>query len=273
MDIGLSGLSAGTGSRLVLDSGAVYRNFVSMDNLGTLVGATRGGNQYKVDRTIREVAVDGGLGKYKGLRRRSAVAVELVANMLEFTVENMLLSLAGSIATHNGAITTVEGCYLGDGTGDQATFTMHTNVIAGSHRVYVSPAAGGDPVLQVEGGAADYTVVLSTGVITFNAGSLPADGDHVTASYQYDTGGSASAYIIRGGPITDASYLTNVALVTTLSGKTDPIAFVVLNPLSDAGFDLKTADKDEAVHAVTFSGHFLLSAPGDEPWEVWHPDA
>lgn len=43
-----------------------------------------------------------------------------------------------------------------------------------------------DSVAQDEGSANDYTLDTTTGIITFNSGSIPGDGLSVTATFQFD---------------------------------------------------------------------------------------
>lgn len=72
--------------------------------------------------------------------------------------------------------------YVGMGTGILDTFTLdHTPVLDSTLRLYVNN------VLQTEGAADDYTIVLGTGTITFNAGSIPALNAPVTGTYYHGT--------------------------------------------------------------------------------------
>lgn len=76
--------------------------------------------------------------------------------------------------------TEVDAEYVGTGDGVETDFTLaNTPLLAGTLDLYV------DNVLQVEGATADFTVVLATSVSTFNAGSIPAAGEIVTAHYSH----------------------------------------------------------------------------------------
>ena len=76
--------------------------------------------------------------------------------------------------------TLAESEYIGMGDGLVDTFVLdHTPVLAGTLRLRVAGA------LQTEGAAEDYTIVLATSTITFNAGSIPAIGAPVTGSYYW----------------------------------------------------------------------------------------
>lgn len=74
----------------------------------------------------------------------------------------------------------VDAEYVGTGNGSNVTFTLDYVSIEGSLKLYV------ENVLQVE--VDDYTIVLSTKTITFEAASTPGDGEIVTASYDKAAG-------------------------------------------------------------------------------------
>jgi hypothetical protein len=103
-----TGISHDTYKRLMIDSGAVYKNFVNASNLGTLIGATRGGNVFKVESDIREMPVDGAHGPVKGSKRLLGVKASIEANFIELTKEIIQFGLPGSdldavSTTHNKA--------------------------------------------------------------------------------------------------------------------------------------------------------------------------
>lgn len=78
--------------------------------------------------------------------------------------------------------TLAESEFVGLGDGLNPTFNLDNPlVLAGTLRLRV---AG---VLQTEGATEDYTIVLATGVITFNAGYIPILNAPVTATYYYGT--------------------------------------------------------------------------------------
>jgi len=47
------GITADTYKRFIIDSGAVYTGFTGFASLGTLIGATRGGNQFIIEQGSR----------------------------------------------------------------------------------------------------------------------------------------------------------------------------------------------------------------------------
>jgi len=92
------GVTSTTFQKIIIDSGAVYKNFVSPSSLGTLLGATRGGNEFVIEQEIREMEVDGAKGMVKEGRRITRSTAVITANFL--TVDPALLDIAlpGSIA-------------------------------------------------------------------------------------------------------------------------------------------------------------------------------
>jgi len=90
------GVSADTQDRIIIDAGAVYVDWVDVATGTTLLGATRGGNVFEINRTIRRMDPDGAKGPVKGFRRLEEVAATLTVNLLEITEANLLKALAGS---------------------------------------------------------------------------------------------------------------------------------------------------------------------------------
>jgi hypothetical protein len=92
------GITANTYKRLVIDSGAVYKNYgVAGGNI--LLGATRGGNTFTIESEYREMEVDGAKGPLKGMRRITKVTATLVANFIEISSNIIQMALPGSIGT------------------------------------------------------------------------------------------------------------------------------------------------------------------------------
>ncbi|WP_063847682.1 Ig-like domain-containing protein [Bacillus sp. FJAT-28004] len=99
-----SGFTPQTGDRLVLDAGAFYKNYDLNTNTGTLLGATRGGGEFKAVPSMRAIEVDGVKGRAKGLNAIDSWDVTIMANMLEITPQMLASALAtGSVdsATNN----------------------------------------------------------------------------------------------------------------------------------------------------------------------------
>ncbi|WP_066499893.1 hypothetical protein [Abyssisolibacter fermentans] len=95
-----SGFTNKTGENLLLDAGAYFKNydvetdtFESAVTAGKLIGATRGGGEFKAVPEIRTVEVDGIKGRAKGLTEIDSWDVSIQANVLEVTTETLKLGL------------------------------------------------------------------------------------------------------------------------------------------------------------------------------------
>ena len=96
------GVISTTFQNIIIDSGAVYKNYVSPAALGTLLGATRGGNTFTIETEYKEIEVDGAHGPVKNGRRITQVVAKLTANFLAIDKEAILLNLPGSSAANVG---------------------------------------------------------------------------------------------------------------------------------------------------------------------------
>jgi hypothetical protein len=101
MNNSVHGITTETMNNILLDAGKIVLNY-GEENERSL-GATIGGNSFKIDATIKDIRPDGAKGKVKGGRRITEVAAELTVNMFELTKENLLLALPGSVATADPA--------------------------------------------------------------------------------------------------------------------------------------------------------------------------
>lgn len=99
------GVTAETYERLVIDAGEVRLGFTDMSSLGTLLGATRGGNTFVVEQEIKDMPVDGAKGPVKGGRRITKVTAKLTLNMIEWTTDIIKLALPGASEADYPAIT------------------------------------------------------------------------------------------------------------------------------------------------------------------------
>ncbi len=100
-----SGYTADTAKHLVLDAGAFFRDYdPGTDTPETasakLLGATRGGGEFKAIPSIRKIEVDGVKGAAKGLKTLDSWEVSIVANVLELDADTIKSALvAGDIDT------------------------------------------------------------------------------------------------------------------------------------------------------------------------------
>lgn len=90
------GVSTDAYKRLIIDSGAVYKDFTSQAVPGTLLGATRGGSTFTIEQEIKDMAVDGAKGPVKGSRRITRVNVKLVVNFISHSADLWEDAIPGS---------------------------------------------------------------------------------------------------------------------------------------------------------------------------------
>lgn len=87
-----------------------------------------------------------------------------------------------------------------------------------------------------------------------------------------DTESNDEYDIIKGrNNIELSDYIDNVTWVGTLSGSNKPVIIVVKNALDTEGLTLQTQDKNQAVIATTFSGHYEMSDLQSPPFEIYYP--
>mgnify|MGYP001014075690 FL=1 len=91
------GITSETYKRFVVDAGAVYKNYGETNE--SLIGATRDGSTFTLEREIREMPVDGAKGPVKGSRRITKVAVKITAKFVEFTTDIIKMAIPGTTST------------------------------------------------------------------------------------------------------------------------------------------------------------------------------
>jgi hypothetical protein len=100
MTVQTTGYNSNTAKHLLLDAGAVYKNFDIATMTGTLLGATQGGNEFSAQPNMRKIEIDGVKGDAKGLSVVDNWEVRLTTNILEMTADNIATALAtGQIDT------------------------------------------------------------------------------------------------------------------------------------------------------------------------------
>ena len=108
----LKNLSSDQIENIVLDDGVVYIDY----GLGTerLLAPTRGGNSFVVEQEVRNIERDGARGKEKGLRRVINEDAMLTVNLMDLSLDNIALALAGARTTDDGTnITSIKNGYTG----------------------------------------------------------------------------------------------------------------------------------------------------------------
>lgn len=68
-----------------------------------------------------------------------------------------------------------------------------------------------------------------------------------------------------------SDYIDNVTWVGTLSGSDEPVIIQVYNALNTDGLKLTTKDKDQAVIAMTFYGHYAQKDLNKPPFKIFYP--
>lgn len=66
-------------------------------------------------------------------------------------------------------------------------------------------------------------------------------------------------------------YIDNVTWVGTLSGSDEPVIIQVFNGINTDGLKLTTKDKDQAVIAMTFYGHYDQKSLNTPPFAIYYP--
>jgi hypothetical protein len=79
-----------------LGAGVLYKNFNFATMTGTVVGITRDGATFTVDREVKEIGMDGAIGHVKGSRYTTDENASLSANILSWSEELFLNALPGA---------------------------------------------------------------------------------------------------------------------------------------------------------------------------------
>lgn len=259
---GTHGITAQTPSRLMLDTGVLSVG-------GVAVGATRGGIEWNLNRTIRTMAADHELGDIKGMKRRESVRPTLSVNGLEMTYDNIKRYIAGSRDRYELADLTLSGVIAGDS-------------VTINNRTYTAVAS--DPAsMQFEVGINDdaTTANLTTKLVDANVGvpgvlfaaannviTITSDPNkfHVEHSANFTLTPTGDAEM-TGGKILPSDFASEVTLTGELSSGAE-VVITLKNCLAEGDWSLAQNDRDEAVANVTFVAHFDPNTPQSEPWEI-----
>lgn len=111
----ISGLTAKTTEKLVLDAGAFFKNYkVGTDTFetavtnGKLIGATKGGGSFTAVPSFRNIEIDGLRGEAKGTKILETWEIKLGATVVEVTPDTLQTALAVSEKATEDGITTHE---------------------------------------------------------------------------------------------------------------------------------------------------------------------
>lgn len=95
--------------------------------------------------------------------------------------------------------------------------------------------------------------------------------DWTDASDEPPPGAPTHDQIRRTRNLSDVDYVSNIALVGTLSGSGENIIVMLYNALSDNKLEMKFDDKNELVLEVSFSAHYDPADVKTEPWAIFMP--
>lgn len=128
-----TGITSSTPDRIIIDAGAVYLNYGLAGE--RLLGATRGGNEFNLNRVTKNIEADGLKGAVKGMKRVTEVNPQITANLLELSVENLIAAIAGAEQSDRASIDLE---HIKPDDTDPAEFDLaQNNVIENSERVYL----------------------------------------------------------------------------------------------------------------------------------------
>jgi len=98
-----SSFQATTAQNLLLDAGAIFKNWVFGTDTyttakadGRLIGTTRGGSTFNVTADVRKIEADGAKGDTKGLQQINSWMAEITSNFLEISSEVIQRSLTNT---------------------------------------------------------------------------------------------------------------------------------------------------------------------------------
>lgn len=92
---------------ILLDTGVVYLDYGLAGE--RILAPTRGGNSFVVEQDVRVIERDGALGKEKGLRRIIKEDATLTVKLMDMSIANLKMALAGSTATSTKVKSTLDG--------------------------------------------------------------------------------------------------------------------------------------------------------------------
>ena len=93
---------------ILLDTGVVYVNY-DVAGEERILAPTRGGNSFVVEQEVRVIERDGALGKEKGLRRVITEDATLTVRLMDMSVDNLKLALAGATVDGTKITSTTDG--------------------------------------------------------------------------------------------------------------------------------------------------------------------
>jgi hypothetical protein len=253
-----TGYTSKTKRNLLLGAGALYKNFVvgtdtPSSATAKIIGATQGGLEFKAVPTIRNIQIDGILGKVADLDVIDAWECSLAGSFIEINSEVIRRSLAAVTQTSDSDYDIFQGSTEFDAD-DYLTNVTYIGTLAGSE----TPV-----ILQINN-------AIDTQGLTFKT----EDGKEGTVDVTFE-----GRYAISDNGVPPFKiYWPKTAVANTLSALT--IGSLVLSPTFDAATTTYTATTTNAKDAVTATatsagaeivvknGSTVIENGGDATWSA-----
>lgn len=131
--------------------------------------------------------------------------------------------------------------------------------------------------IEVDGikGSAKGMQVIDEWVVNITANMKEVTQDTISlalASANVEVGEEGYKNITANNYIALSDYIDNITWVGKLSGSEKPVIIQVYNALSTEGLTVTTVDKDEAVIALSFVGHYDQATLDTPPFLIAYPD-
>lgn len=131
--------------------------------------------------------------------------------------------------------------------------------------------------IEIDGvkGKAKGLQVIDSWAVTITANVLEVTRDGLaralTAS-EIDTDSNLIYDIIKAKNYIELTdYITNITWIGKKSGTAEPVIIQVYNVINTSGITLTTQDKNEAVIAMTFEGHYDADQLDNPPFAIFYP--
>ena len=253
-----TGYTNKTKRNLLLGAGALYKNFVvgtdtPSSATAKLIGATQGGLEFKAVPTIRNIQIDGILGKVADLDVIDAWETSLAGSFIEINSEVIRRSLAAVTQSADSDYDIFQGSTEFD-SDDYLTNVTYIGTLAGSE----TPV-----IIQVNN-------AIDTQGLTFKT----EDGKEGTVDVTFE-----GRYAISDNGVPPFKiYWPKTAVTNTLSALT--IGSLVLSPTFDSATTTYTATTTNAKDAVTATatsagaaivvknGSTVIENGGDATWSA-----
>lgn len=131
--------------------------------------------------------------------------------------------------------------------------------------------------IEIDGvkGAAKGLQVIDEWVTTLTSNVLEVTKEGLAkalAASEVDSVSNEYYHIIKAKNYIELEdYIENITYVGKLSGAEQPVIIQVYNVLNTQGLTLQTQDKNEAVIAMTFTGHYDAEELDNPPFAIFYP--